>query len=69
MNQVLKLKKLANLGFFDKNTLAQFMELSENSLYANIKRWLKSGVLIQLKNRRCRMSHQIGEYVSVNKLR
>jgi len=49
MNQVLKLKKLANLGFFDKNTLAQFMELSENSLYANIKRWLQSGLILPLK--------------------
>src|SRR3990167_5793664 len=49
MNQVGKLKKLSNLSYFDKNTLSQFIDISDNSLYANIKRWLKSGVLIQLK--------------------
>lgn len=49
MNQVEKIKELQSLGFFDKNTLSQFFELSNNSLYANIKRWLRSGVLIQLK--------------------
>lgn len=49
MNQVSKLKKLAKLSCFDKNTLAQILDLSDNSLYSNIKRWIKSGVLIQLK--------------------
>lgn len=49
MNQIDKVKKLNNLNCFDKNTLSQFVELSDNSLYANIKRWLKSGRLISLK--------------------
>ena len=50
MNQVEKLKKLENLSYFDKNTLQQFMELGDNSLYANIKRWIKQGRIIKLKN-------------------
>ena len=50
MNQVVKLKKLGNLSYFDKNTLSQIIELSDNSLYTNIKRWIKSGRLVQLKN-------------------
>lgn len=49
MNQVKKIKELQGLSFFDKGTLSQFFELSENSLSANIKRWLKAGILIQLK--------------------
>lgn len=49
MNQVTKLKKMGNLSYFDKNTLSQMVELSDNSLYANIKRWIKSGRIIQLK--------------------
>lgn len=49
MNQLLKTKKLNNLSYFDKNTLSQFVEVSDNSLYANIKRWLKSGTFIPLK--------------------
>lgn len=49
MNQLSKIKKLSNLSYLDKNTLSQFIELSDNSLYANIKRWLKAGDLIQLK--------------------
>ena len=49
MNQVQKLKKLANLSCFDKSTLQQFMDLSDNSLYADIKRWLNQGLLIKLK--------------------
>ena len=49
MNQVKKLKNLEKLSYFDKNTLAQYIELSDNSLYANIKRWLKNGRIIQIK--------------------
>lgn len=49
MNQVSKLKTLATLGYFEKNALLQLMDLKPNSLYANIKRWLKKGVIIQLK--------------------
>jgi len=49
MNQVSKLKKLEKLSYFDKNTLLQVICLRDNSLYANIKRWLRTGRLIQLK--------------------
>lgn len=49
MNQQKYIQKLKNLSFFDKNTIAQFIELSDNSLYSNIKRWLKKGILLQLK--------------------
>jgi predicted transcriptional regulator of viral defense system len=49
MNQAKKLKLIANLSYFDKNTLLQIIDLNDNSLYANIKRWLKNGLLIQLK--------------------
>lgn len=49
MNQIKNLKKLNRLSYFDKETLAQYMPLSDNSLYANIKRWLHQGHLIQLK--------------------
>jgi len=49
MNQVDKLKKLSNLSYFDKNTLSQLVEVSNNSLYANIKRWIGAGRLLQLK--------------------
>ncbi|PIZ43092.1 hypothetical protein CO015_04835 [candidate division WWE3 bacterium CG_4_8_14_3_um_filter_42_11] len=49
MNQVSKLQQLQNLSYFGKSTLSQYMDLSDNSLYANIKRWQKRGELIQLK--------------------
>lgn len=49
MNQVKNLKKLAGLSYFDKNTLSQFINLTDNSLYGNIKRWLKQEQLWQLK--------------------
>lgn len=49
MNQVKNLKNLANLSCFDKNTLSQFIDISDNSIYANIKRWLKTDQLWQLK--------------------
>jgi len=49
MNQIEQLRKLNNLSYFDKNTLSQVVDLADNSLYANIKRWLKKGYLIQLK--------------------
>lgn len=49
MKQKKKLKELVPLSYFDKNTLSQLMDLSDNCLYANIKRWLKSGDIIQLK--------------------
>lgn len=49
MNQVQKLKKLNNLSYFDKNTLSQFVELPDRSLYANINRWVEKGKLVPLK--------------------
>ncbi len=49
MNQVRKLQQLKSLSYFDKNTLAQIMDMNANSLSANTNRWLKQGVLIQLK--------------------
>ena len=49
MNQVEKLKKLENLSYFNKITLQQYCNITDNSLYSNIKRWLKSHRLIQLR--------------------
>jgi len=49
MNQVQNLKKLENLSYFDKNTLSQYTDLSDNSLYTNINRWIKNEKIIQLK--------------------
>lgn len=49
MNQIKRLRELEKLSYFDKNTLSQVIELSDNSLYANIKRWLNNGDLIPLK--------------------
>lgn len=49
MNQTLNLQKLKGLSYFDKNTLSQFVELSDSSLYTTINRWVKSGKIIQLK--------------------
>ena len=50
MNQVSKLKELRGLGYFDRSTLSQFVDVSPNSLNADIKRWLKKGLLVKLKN-------------------
>lgn len=49
MNQLKNLKNLENLSYFDKSALSQYIELSDNSLYSNIKRWLNNNILIQLK--------------------
>jgi len=50
MNQLRKLNKLSNLSYFDTNTISLiYPELSKNSLYANIKRWIKRGYIIQIK--------------------
>jgi predicted transcriptional regulator of viral defense system len=50
MNQSKKLSKISNLSYFDTNTLSLiYPELSRNSLYANIKRWIKQRYLIQIK--------------------
>jgi predicted transcriptional regulator of viral defense system len=50
MNQLEKLSKISNLSYFDTNTLSLiYPELSKNSLYSNIKRWIKRGYIIQIK--------------------
>jgi predicted transcriptional regulator of viral defense system len=50
MNQLKKLNKISNLSYFNTTTLKLiYPELSQNSLYANIKRWIKKGELIQIK--------------------
>jgi len=50
MNQIKKLTHLSNLSYFNTSTLRQiYPELSENTLYSNIKRWIKRGELVQLK--------------------
>lgn len=49
MNQIKNLKKLEGLSYFDKTTLSQFFNVSKTALYSDVNRWLKKGVLIQLK--------------------
>lgn len=49
MNQLNNLSKLNSASFFDKETLQRVINVSDNSLYSNIKRWLKTGDLVQLK--------------------
>lgn len=49
MTQLNNLSRLSSASFFDKTTLQRVVEVADNSLYSNIKRWLKQGELIQLK--------------------
>jgi len=50
MNQLKKLNKISNLSYFNTTTLRSiYPELSQNSFYSNIKRWIKRGELIQIK--------------------
>jgi predicted transcriptional regulator of viral defense system len=49
MNQVKKIKNLENLSYFKRETISQFVDVSKNALSTNINRWIKNGVLIQLK--------------------
>jgi len=49
MNQLINLCKLDSASFFNKETLQRVIEVSDDSLYSNIKRWLKNGELMQLK--------------------
>ncbi|HQH81130.1 MAG TPA: hypothetical protein PK599_07040, partial [bacterium] len=62
MNQVDKLKKLNKFSYFDMNTLSQIIDISQNSLYSNVKRWLKNAKLIQLK----KGFYVTGEYFNNN---
>ena len=49
MKQVQKLKQLENLSFFDVSAVAQVTSLQGEYLYESISRWIKSGILLQLK--------------------
>jgi len=49
MKQLINLSKLDSASFFNKETLGRVVEIGDNSLYSNIKRWLKKGELVQLK--------------------
>jgi predicted transcriptional regulator of viral defense system len=50
MNTTSRLEQFNNASFVTKSTLSQVYGISENALSENIKRWLKKGLLIQLKN-------------------
>jgi predicted transcriptional regulator of viral defense system len=47
--QVDKLDNLKTASYFSKNTLQQVVRVNDNAIYANIKRWLQQGRLLQLK--------------------
>ena len=49
MNQINNLNKLNLASYFNKNTLQQVVEVNDNAIYSNIKRWLKQQRIIQLK--------------------
>lgn len=49
MNQLKNLAKLNSATFFYKETLSQILEISDNSLSADVRRWIDKGILIQLK--------------------
>lgn len=49
MKQVNKLKNLENLSYFGKSAISQYIDIKPESLSVDINRWIKEGVLIQLK--------------------
>ena len=49
MNQVVKIKKLENLSYFNKATISQYVDAKTDALSADINRWIKNDILIQLK--------------------
>lgn len=49
MNQINNLSKLNSASFFTKKTLVDIIGGNDDAIAANIKRWIKSGILIQLK--------------------
>ena len=49
MNQIEKLIVLNNAPAFNRRTLQRVLNVEDEALNANIKRWLKNGKLIQLK--------------------
>lgn len=50
MNQISKLLQLNNASFFTKETLSQIIGGSNKAIDDNILRWVKKGILLQLKN-------------------
>ncbi len=49
MKQVNKIKYLENLSYFDRTAISQYVEVKPESLSENINRWIRKGILIQLK--------------------
>lgn len=58
MNQLTKLTALKNAPLFNRRTLQRVLNIGDEALNANIKRWLKKGELVQLK----RGSYVIKDY-------
>jgi len=50
VKQLQNIEKLNTLSYFDVNTISQITNIQNSNLYMNINRWVKQGVLIQLKN-------------------
>jgi len=46
---MITLSKFRNTPFFTINALKQVQDLSDNSIYQNIKRWMRKGKIVQLK--------------------
>lgn len=49
MKQVQNLQKLKTLSYFDSNTISQVTGVTEHNLNKNVSRWIKQGLLVQLK--------------------
>jgi len=49
MNRIAKLTLFKNTPAFNKRTLQRILDIKDEALNANVKRWLKKGELIQLK--------------------
>ena len=49
MKQLQKIDRLVKASYFDTTTLGNLLGIEGGTLYANISRWLKQGILIQLK--------------------
>ncbi|MFQ5493448.1 MAG: hypothetical protein ACE5DX_04785 [Candidatus Dojkabacteria bacterium] len=52
MKQVNKLKQLSELPYFDTQSIGQITGLTEQGLNNTVSRWLRNGLLIQLKRGR-----------------
>lgn len=49
MKQVDKIKNLENLSYFNRSTISQYIDIKPESLSEDINRWIRNGILIQLK--------------------